>query len=349
MSRHEKGLGGVRLVQVGVRGMGNHWVNVGKRSGEVEVAGYVDVVPANLEAMRAEHGVPPSACYADLGEALREVRPEGVLCITPPQFHRDVAVTALRAGCHVLTEKPLADTWEACREMAAEARRAGRILMVAQNYRYSTPVQTLRAAIAGGGIGRPGQAAVEFFRGPHFGGFRDVMPYPLVVDMAIHLFDMMRFLLGADPVSLWAQGWNPDWSWYKGDASATVVVEMRSRDEGPGAGRTVRVTYTGSWCANGGETPWNGEWKVLCEDGCARLVGDRVAVQRRDGQAWEEVPSVQMERSGQDWLLHEFVTAVREGRSPQTSAEDNLRSIEMVFAAVESMRTGRVVELGREG
>lgn len=337
----------MRLLQVGVRGMGGHWVNVGKRSTEVEVAGYVDVVPANLEAMRAEHGVAESACYSDLAQALREVRPDGVLCIVPPQFHRDVAVTALRAGCHVLTEKPLADTPESCREMAAEARRAGRVLMVAQNYRYSPPVQTLRSVIAEGGIGRPGQVAVEFFRGPHFGGFRDVMPYPLVVDMAIHHFDMMRFLLGADPVSLWAQGWNPDWSWYKGDASTTVFVEMRLRGEGPA--RTVRVTYTGSWCANGGETPWNGEWKVLCDDGCARMVGDRVAVQRRDGKPWDEVAAVKLERGGQDWLLHEFVSAVREGRAPETSAEDNLRSIEMVFAAVESMKTGRVVALGREG
>lgn len=70
--------------------------------------------------------------------------------------------------------------------MAAEARQAGRVLMVGQNYRYSSPVQTLRSVIAQGALGRPGQAAVEFFRGPHFGGFRDVMPYPLVVDMAIH-------------------------------------------------------------------------------------------------------------------------------------------------------------------
>lgn len=239
-----------------------------------------------------------------------------------------------------VTERPLADTWESARAMAAEARQAGRVLMVGQNYRYSSPVQTLRSVIAQGALGRPGQAAVEFFRGPHFGGFRDVMPYPLVVDMAIHHFDLMRFLLGADPVSLWAQGWNPDWSWYRGDASATVFVEMRLR---AAPERTVRLTYTGSWCANGGETPWNGEWKVLCDDGCVRLAGDRVAVQRRDGRPWEEVPAVQLERGGQDWLLHEFVSAAREGREPETSAQDNLRSIEMVFAAVESTKTGRVV------
>jgi predicted dehydrogenase len=334
----------MRLVQVGVRGMGSHWVNVARRSTEVEVVGYVDVVPAHLEALQREHGVPPSACFLDLEQALRTLRPDGVLCITPPQFHRDVAVAALRAGCHVLTEKPLADTWERCLEMVAEARRAGRVLMVAQNYRYSRPVQTLRRVIAGGTLGRPGQVAVEFYKGPHFGGFRDEMPYPLVIDMSIHHFDMMRFLLAADPVVLWARSWNPRWSWYKGDASATVFLEMRPRDD---PSRTVPVTYTGSWCAQGGATPWNGEWRVLCEEGSVLLRDDRVLIQRREGQPWEEVPLVPLERSGQDWLLHEFVSAVREGRQPETSGEDNLRSIEMVFRTLDSIRTGQLVELGR--
>lgn len=332
----------MRLVQVGVRGMGNHWVGVGKRSAEVEVAGYVDVVPAHLEQLQQEHGVPAAACYADLGAALQAVRPDGVLCIVPPQFHRDVAVQALRAGCHVLTEKPLADTWERCREMAAEAQRAGRVLMVGQNYRYSRPVQTLRRILREGGLGAPGQVAVHFFKGPHFGGFRDQMPYPLVIDMSIHHFDMMRYILGADPVSVYARSWNPAWSWYKGDASATVLFEMRLP---PPAAQSVSVTYTGSWCANGAGTPWNGEWRVLCADGSAILRDDKVFVQRRDGQPWEEIPLDPLARGGQDHLLHEFVAAVREGRQPETSAEDNLRSIEMVFKTVESIEGGRTVDM----
>ncbi len=331
----------MRLVQVGVRGMGNHWVGVGRRSGEVEVAGYVDVVPAHLEQLQQEHGVPASACYGALGEALAAVRPDGVLCIVPPQFHRDVAVQALRAGCHVLTEKPLADTWERCVEMAAEARRAGRVLMVGQNYRYSRPVQTLRRVIRDGGLGRPGQVAVHFFKGPHFGGFRDQMPHPLIVDMSIHHFDMMRYILDADPVSVYAQSWNPQWSWYRGDASATVLFEMRRADAG--GDRPIRVTYTGSWCANGAGTPWNGEWRVLCDDGCAMLRDDHVLIQRRDGQPWEEVPLDPLPRGGQDHLLHEFVAAVREGRAPETSADDNLKSIAMVFRTVASIESGRPV------
>ena len=329
----------MRLLQVGVRGMGNHWVGVGRRAEEAEVAGYVDVVPAHLEALRKDHGVPESACFTDLAAALEAVRPEGVLCIVPPAFHRDVAVAALRAGCHVLTEKPLADTWESCLEMAAEARRAGRILMVGQNYRYSRPVQTLRRVLREGGLGRPGQAAVQFFKGPHFGGFREEMAQPLLVDMSIHHFDLMRYLLEAEAVSIYAQSWNPGWSWFRGDASATVHVQMR-----PAGGEgSIAVTYTGSWCAHGGGTPWNGEWRILCEDGCALLRDDRVSVQRRDGEPWTDVPLDPLPRGGQDHLLHEFLAAAREGRRPETSVEDNLGSIGMVFATEASLAAGRPV------
>lgn len=332
----------MRVVLVGVRGQGNHWVNVIKRSTEVEAVGYVDVMPEHLERLRAEHGVAESLCFYDLDAALAAVRPEGVVCVTPPRFHRAVAETALRAGCHVLTEKPLADTWENCEAMVTAARKAGRVLMVGQNYRYSSPMQTLRQVVSGGSIGRPGQAAVQFFKGPHFGGFRDEMPFPLVIDMSIHHFDLMRYVLGADPVAITAHSWNPRWSWYRGDASTSLFVEMRLADSPE---QTVAVNYTGSWCGVGGETSWNGEWRVLCDGGCAVLQGDRVRVQLRDGGTWEEVPAVHLERGGQDHLLHEFAAAVREGRQPETNGEDNLRSIAMVFKTLESIEARRRVTL----
>lgn len=56
----------------------------------------------------------------------------------------------------------------------------------------------------------------------HFGGFRDKMPSPLILDMAIHHFDLARYMSGADPVAVYAKEFNPAGSWYKGDVSATA-------------------------------------------------------------------------------------------------------------------------------
>jgi predicted dehydrogenase len=335
----------VRLLQVGVRGMGNRWVEVGKRSTEVEVVGYVDILPEHLGKMREEHGISEAACFTDLDAALAALRPDAVVIVTPPQSHMDIAIKAMQADCHVLTEKPLADTWVNCRAVVAEARRTGKTLMVAQNYRYTPAIQTFRRAIAESDLGLPGQVSVQFFKGPRFGGFREEMPYPLIIDMSIHHYDLARYLLSADPVSIYAQSWNPPWSWFAGDASSTSLVEMQLQADPE---RRVRLTYTASWCTNGGATTWNGEWRVFCPEGCVILRDDRVYVQRRDGQDWEEVPTEPIHLSGQDYLLHEFMAAVSSGRQPETSGYDNLKSIEMVFKTIESIKQSKRLKFAGE-
>ncbi len=199
----------MRMVQVGVLGMGKWWVQVGLKSPDVEVAGYVDINPDHLKAIQDEFDIAPSQCFVDFDEALKELKPDAVLIVTPPQFHEPIAVKAMEAGCHVLTEKPLADTWEACLRTVEAVRRTGRIMMVAQNYRYRPEIQTLRNTLRSGRFGAPGQVLIHFTRGPHFGGFREEMPYPLIIDMSIHHYDLMRYILDADPVRLTAFSWNP--------------------------------------------------------------------------------------------------------------------------------------------
>lgn len=72
----------------------------------------------------------------------------------------------------------------------------------------------------------PGILTADFFIGAHFGGFRDAMPSPLLLDMAIHTFDAARYLSGADPLAVYCDEFNPAWSWYAGNACATAIFEM---------------------------------------------------------------------------------------------------------------------------
>ncbi|HET7559215.1 MAG TPA: Gfo/Idh/MocA family oxidoreductase, partial [Limnochordia bacterium] len=180
--------------------------------------------------------------------------------------------------------------------------------------------------------------AIEFFRGPHFGGFRETMPQPLIVDMAIHHFDLMRYLLDAEPVSVYAQSFNPSWSWFGGDASASVLFNLRTK-----AGRPVHVNYAGSWCANGPDTPWNGHWRIVCAHGTLTVRDDVIQLQRAGNQPPESIPVPKLERAGQDYLLHAFAASIQSGRPPETSGEDNLNSIGMVFQAVASAEQGQAL------
>ena len=161
--------------------------------------------------------------------------------------HRGVATTALRAGLPVLSEKPLAESVSSGLSMIAAAELSGRLLMVSQSRRYFRQLAAFRRQIAA--IAPVGVVQCTFFKAPHFPGFREQMPYPLLVDMAIHQFDLARDLIGSEPVAVYCESSNPDWSWFAGDATAQVTFEFAGG---------ARFSFTGSWCSPGLETSWNG-------------------------------------------------------------------------------------------
>jgi predicted dehydrogenase len=339
----------MKVIQVGMGGMGNTWLNVVLNSSQVEYAGFVEINDSIAQTQAERYGLDRSRIFQSLEDALSKVRADGVIDVTPPQFHQQISVTALKAGIPVLSEKPLADTLDSARAIVRKADETGVLHMVAQNRRYSVPAQTLKQVITSGRMGKIAAASVEFYKAPHFGGFREEMPYPLIIDMAIHHFDMMRFFLGSNAVSLFGRSWNPPWSWYKGDASASLVLEF---------GSSIPVSYDGSWCSTGVETAWNGHWRFECEKGVILMRDEQVYVQPRldeqldVGGFWQYknddltlVSAIQPEYNDQSYLLHEFYEAVTHGRKAATTCQDNIQSLAIVFGALRSFETGGVVQI----
>lgn len=339
----------MKVIQVGIGGMGNAWLRTVLESPEVEYAGFVEVNQAMADAQAERYGLDRKLIFSSLAEALAAVPADGIINVTPPAFHREIDLIAVEAGIPVLSEKPLADTMEAAQAVVDKATETGALVMIAQNYRYSVPAQTLKQALTAGDMGAVGAVTVEFFKGPHFGGFREEMAYPLIIDMSIHHFDMMRFFLGSEVASLFGRSWNPPWSWYKGDASASVVLQFDNE---------VTVAYNASWCSTGQETPWNAHWRFECEWGTVWLAHDQVYVQRRQAglkdmggyrQFVQEeavlVEPVSVPRVAQAYLLHEFYEAVTQRIIPATTCQDNIKSLGIVFGVVESFETGQRVSL----
>ena len=323
----------MKVIQVGIGGMGNAWLRAVQESPNVEYAGFVEVSDKIAAEQVEKYKLDGSTIFKSLDEALRNVQADGVINVTPPQFHKAVSLTALAAGIPVLSEKPLAGTREEALDIVEAANRTGVLHMVTQNYRYSVATQTLKKALTAGDMGAIGSAHVEFFKGPHFGGFREEMPYPLIIDMSIHHFDLMRFFLGSDPVSVFGRSWNPAWSWFKGDASASVTL---------GFANNVVVSYNGSWCSQGHETPWNAHWRFECAKGVVFMQEDQVYTQLTNQQPVLVEP-VAMARTGQAYLLQEFYEAVTQGKPPVTTCQDNIKSLGIVFDVVQSFETGQVV------
>ncbi len=338
----------MKVIQVGIGGMGNAWLGAVQRSPKVDFAALVEI-DADIADQQAEaYGLDRSLIFRALPEALAQVDADAIINVTPPQFHREISVLALEAGLPVLSEKPLAGTLDDARAIVDAAQRTGVLHSVAQNYRYRPLTQTIKRVLNSGVLGAVGAVSVEFYKGPHFGGFREEMPQPLIVDMAIHHFDLLRFFLDSDARSISARSWNPPWSWYRGDASAAAQIDFAGG---------VPVNYVGSWCSQAGETSWNANWRFDCEHGVLRVEDDVVRVQRLldvadSGGALrnlhsqpEVVPPVEMVREGQDYLLDEFVDAVKSGGSTATSAQDNICTMELVFGVVRACETGEAITL----
>ncbi|MDU0200374.1 Gfo/Idh/MocA family protein [Paenibacillus sp. MAH-36] len=339
MSKHQ-------IVIVGCGGMANVWVDYVLKREDCSIVALVDIKKEFAQAMADRHHL-TCGIYTDLEQAIEESGANLVLDITIPASHFQVATTALRHGCNVFGEKPMAATMAEARELVQRVEQSGASLSVMQNRRYDANIRALRELIHAGTIGRVGYVGADFFLGPHFGGFRDAMESPLILDMAIHTFDQARFITGADPVSVYCQEFNPPGSWYAGNASAICIYEMSDG--------TV-FCYRGSWCAEGAPTSWEASWRVTGEtgsaiwDGAGAPYAEVVAGGEQAGKFLREHTRIDAEvswqgRSGHAGCLDEMFAALEQGRRAETDCRDNIKSMAMVLGAIDSAKSGRKVDL----
>jgi predicted dehydrogenase len=336
----------VKAVLVGCGGISRTWLRTITELPDVELAALVDLDRSVAEARAEEFELEDVEISTDLETTLARERPEVVFDCTVPTAHHTVTLAALGAGCHVLGEKPLADTMGHAREMIATAEQAGRIYAVMQNRRYDPNIRRLRAFLESGLLGRITTVNCDFYIGAHFGGFRDHMEHVLLVDMAIHTFDAARFLMDADATGVYCKEWNPPGSWYDHDASAMAIFDMTD---------DIVYNYRGSWCAEGLNTTWESRWHIIGDkgsvfwDGADDYVAEVVAERGGFFSEWEKVDVPALEgptkHGGHSGAIQEFITCVRTGCVPETVASDNVKSLAMVFGAVESAEKGSRVQI----
>jgi predicted dehydrogenase len=305
--------------------MGRAWLAVLEASEEVALVGLADIDTDAARHAAVDLGRPELPVGDDVVTLARATGARAVIDVTVPAAHHPITTAALFAGLPVLGEKPVADTLPRALSLAAAAEVTGQLFMVSQSRRWNPHVATLRGMVED--LGAVGTITTDFFRAPHFGGFRERMDHPLLLDMAIHPFDTARYLLATEPVAVYCETHNPSWSWYAGDANASAVFEMEGG---------ARYSYTGSWCAPGAETSWNGSWRVSGEKGSALWDGDSDPVMTAEAPPEPRPPSTYAGIAG---ALQVFFSALGTGESPMGEVHENVMSLAMVEAAVESART----------
>jgi predicted dehydrogenase len=321
---------------VGAGGMGRRHAASYRETGEARVAAVVDI---NREAAASLAGE-DAQVFASLEESLEKCDVDIVDVCTPTPFHAEHAVTALKAGKHLLLEKPMARTLDECDAIIRAAEGSGKTAMVAHVLRFFPEFVRGKEAVDAGLVGEP--AVVRTSRG---GGmprgvdswYTDIAQSGgVVLDLIIHDFDWLRWVLGpADRV--YARGLAH--SGRKGQDYALVTIRFKS-------GAIAHVE--GTWMRPSGfETRFEiagtqGLLDFSSRDSASLRVARASGEERR---AAVEVPESPLAENPYTSQIRHFLQCVRTGEAPVVSLQDARAAVEIALGALESMKTGEPVEL----
>ncbi len=143
----------IRVAIVGTGGMANRHAELYAQIPGVTLVGACDVDRPRVEAFCAKHGIPAAGAYTDLAQLLRECPCDAVSNVTPDAFHAALSIQLLKAGKHVLCEKPLGLNHAETRRMVAAAKKAGTVAMVNFSYRDWPAIQAIAARVQAGELG----------------------------------------------------------------------------------------------------------------------------------------------------------------------------------------------------
>jgi len=333
-------------IMVGCGAMSAEWIRSAKEIG-IQISALVDL---NLELARARASEfqMEALLFDNLEDAIRKAPAQMLFDCTVPTAHVEVDTKGLLNGLHVLEEKPLAMSLAEAHRVIDLAEKNKLVHVVVQNRRFHPGVRKIRRLLDQGLIGEITTVNIDFFVPAHFGGFREKMDSILLTDMAIHPFDTARYLTGANAESVYCEEWNPKGSWWQHGASAHAIFRMTG---------DIRCTFRGSWCSEGLRTPWDSVWRIIgtkgtiCWDGLNDVRGEYPKEEKVDGLFYETESFAPVEEPdpsetrGHFSVMWQFLRNIEEGIPAETRSSDNIQSLAMVLAAVESAKVGERVPI----
>ena len=313
---------------------------------ETELVAVADVRADRAQRFAAEYA---AQAYTDYEEMLARPDVDAVNVCVPSGLHARVAIDVLRAGKHVLVEKPIALDLADADRMIAAAREAGLKLGVVLQNRYNSPVQQVRALVDQGRLGKLylGSVCVRWYRPQSYyeDGWHGTLSMDggALMNQSIHHLDALQWLMG--PVaSVYAY-------------TATLAHKMESEDVGVAV---VRFRSGALATVEGSTLTWpqnlEGSVAVFGEHGSVKIGGtalSRITLWKVDGELEREAEILTSQRVDPPTVygyshrevIHDFARALLEGREPSTPGPEARKSLALVLAIYESARAGREVQL----
>jgi predicted dehydrogenase len=279
---------------------------------------------AGEASLAASLGVPH---YSDLAEALAGCDAE-VVSVSAPHAERAESVTAaLRAGRHVLADKPLALTSAEAEAIAAAAHEAGTVCMPAHHQRFAPAIRSAKAAVAGGRVGLPWNIQADFLVA---GG--DPCPLGELTNFGVYPIDVVQALTGQAVRRVHARS-------HRG-----LTVLLLDHDHGLTSTISVGRIQETAGVRPGGLALHR--YRISGSNGVMNVDAAKPAATVRTSK------DVRAHWSGPDTvavMLTELHAAIAGGRRAEVGPEDALAAVRVVEAAQRSLATGRPVHLPQEG
>jgi predicted dehydrogenase len=311
----------------------------------VECVAIYNRTRAKAEALAERFGVP--AVYDDAGQLLRWERPDFVDVITDVDSHSRFVHLAAQQRVPVICQKPMAPSLTEAERMVAACRRAKTPFFVHENWRWQTPIRAVKRALAAGNIGAPFRARIDMVSGfPVFANqpFLAQLEQFILTDMGSHLLDVARFLFGeADSLCCQTHRVHRD---IQGEDVATVMMRM--------GGRTTVLCQMG-YAGTPLERECFPQTQIFVEgdkgsielapDYWVRVTTARGTLAQRHPpprHAWAD-PAYDVVQASIVPCNANLLAALQGRGRAETTGEDNLKTVRLVFGAYESARTGRTV------
>jgi len=219
----------VKILQVGAGIRGRHWAQFVKDHPDVECVALVEPDTGSRDQAQAVIGTSGCRFFSSLDAALREVKADAALIVSPSATHADNSIRCLDSGLTVMVEKPLSVTVEEGRRVLDRAHAVSKQVIVAENYRFWPAERTIKRLLDEKFLGAIDNASMIDRRhqpsrteGPWFGQIE----YPQLQEIATHHLDSLRGFFGARPESVDVRVWNPPWTDYKHGANTEALIDF---------------------------------------------------------------------------------------------------------------------------
>lgn len=309
----------IRIGVVGCGVMGQHHLRILKRIPYVETIGVVDIDQhkADQAALRFQ-----TDAFYDYRWIL-DKKPDIVDVVVPTSLHTQVALDALDAGCHIIVEKPLADSIEGGKKIVRKAASTGKKLMVGHIERFNPAVTQIKQVLDEGLLGRV--ASIHSRRaGPYSPRTYDV---GVILDLGTHDIDIISYLYGERVRSVYAVAGSER---HQHEDHATLLLRFNNGKAG-----IIDVNWLVPYKIR--------NLSLIGRKGVGTLDFLQQQVTILDSQ-WSR--EIKVDRGEPLFLeIKHFVDVVRTGKEPAVSGEDSLHALAVALKAMESAKKHQLIEI----